>query len=105
MNKIKEKFLDIKLGRYTTMIGNYFKEILEIEDFAFFYCKKMASITFTNAILRIGDNIFYGCDNLKTINIPVGMKEKFVQLLPDFKVANVVAHYDESAPREYNQVA
>ena len=61
------------------------KEILEIEDFAFFYCKKMASITFTNAILRIGDNIFYGCDDLKTINIPVGMKEKFVQLLPDFK--------------------
>ena len=32
MNKIKEKFLDIKLGRYTTMIGNYFKEILELEE-------------------------------------------------------------------------
>ena len=32
MSKLKEKFLDKKLGRYATMQGNYFKKILEIEE-------------------------------------------------------------------------
>ena len=32
MNMIKEKLLEIKLGKYTTIIGNSFKKVLEIEE-------------------------------------------------------------------------
>lgn len=60
-------------------------EVQEIEEFSFFFCKKLKSITFTNAIRIIGDSIFYGCDNLKVINVPIGSKQQFEALLPDYK--------------------
>lgn len=60
-------------------------EVQEIEEFSFFCCKKLASITFTSTIRIIGDSIFYGCDNLRAINIPIGSKQHFETLLPDYE--------------------
>lgn len=60
-------------------------EVQEIEDSSFFCCMKLSTISFTSTIRMIGDSIFYGCDNLKKINIPIGSKQQFDALFPDYK--------------------
>lgn len=60
-------------------------------------------------IIELGDMEFWKPQELSSkkqmTEVFAGQVEKLKELLPDFKVANVVAHYDESAPRAYNQVA
>ena len=49
------------------------------------YAVHIISITLPNSTLAIGKNAFAGCYNITTIYIPIGTKEKFEQLLPDYK--------------------
>lgn len=41
-----------------------------IEDYGFSFCKNITSLTFKSVPSSIGSNAFWGCDNLKTINVP-----------------------------------
>ena len=42
---------------------------------------------------------------LKMIDVYNKQVKDLVKILPTFKVANATIHFDESAPRAYNQVA
>ena len=54
-------------------------------DYAFAKCKSLQSITFSNNISIIGEHVFEGCSSLKSIIIPKGTRNKFVEILPDYK--------------------
>jgi hypothetical protein len=49
------------------------------------YKVHIISITLPTNIIAIGKNAFAGCDNITTIYIPLGTKEKFEELLPEYK--------------------
>ena len=48
--------------------------VTEIEDRAFYYCRKMKSITIPNSVTTIGRHVFYYCDGLTSITIPSSVK-------------------------------
>ena len=49
--------------------------ITEISDYAFYYCKTIASITIPEGVTRIGYQAFYECDGLSDIDIPASVEE------------------------------
>ena len=46
-----------------------------IENFAFKSCVDLENLRLPNSIRVIGDNVFYGCDNLKSVVIPNGLEK------------------------------
>ncbi len=44
--------------------------VTSIDDYAFFYCENIESITVPKSVKRIGAYSFYGCKNIKEIIIP-----------------------------------
>ena len=56
-----------------------------IEDGAFANCYSLEAVSFPSSIKHLGDSLFHECDKLKHIYIPIGTKDKFVKLLPDYK--------------------
>lgn len=52
-----------------------------IGDMAFYYCKELKSIKLPHSLKRLGKNVFEECWNLETINIPIGTRSKFEELL------------------------
>ena len=40
-----------------------------IGDYAFYYCKSIASVTIPNSITSVGKSAFYGCSNVTAVNI------------------------------------
>ena len=44
--------------------------VTSIEDFAFWYCRGLTSITIPNSVTFIGDRAFYGCNGLTSVTIP-----------------------------------
>ena len=56
-----------------------------IDDYAFSCCANLTYITFSNSVKNIGFNAFWGCNKITKIYIPKETKEKFEQLLPEYK--------------------
>lgn len=51
-------------------------KITRIENYAFYRCSSMTSITIPNSVYDFGSsNVFASCKSLKTINIPTGVSE------------------------------
>ncbi len=52
-------------------------EVAEIDDYAFFQNTVIKNVSFENAsfLKRIGDNAFYGCENLTKIELPESLTE------------------------------
>jgi hypothetical protein len=87
-----------KQTRNDRKIDNYFIKINESQnDLA---CE---------IIVELGDMDFWkDKDNeyrLKMIDVYNEQVNDLVKILPTFKIANATIHFDESAPRAYNQVA
>ena len=59
--------------------------VQRIESFAFYGCSYLNSITIPYNIMSIGKDAFLWCDSLASINIPFGSRNKFEQLLPEYK--------------------
>lgn len=52
---------------------------------AFSACKSLLKINIPSGVTIIGDKVFEYCSSLQEIKIPKGYKEKFKQLIPDYK--------------------
>ena len=59
--------------------------IKEIGNNVFEDCHGLSSITIPQSITKIGKNIFLFCEHLDSIYIPFGTKEKYDNLLPNYK--------------------
>jgi len=68
--------------------------IEEIDDYAFEEWTSLISITMPDSIRKIGTKIFDGCEKLKYIIIPYRTKEKYEELLPEYK-DKLVEQYEE----------
>ena len=66
---------------YTKDWENLFEGTKVIGDWAFYGCESLKSINIPNSVTSIGDSAFEWCDSLKSIYIPKGTKEKFSKIL------------------------
>lgn len=80
VKKCKEYKLPPKINDYIVKAGT-----LVICDNAFTNCSGLIKVELPNSLLRIGENVFAGCDNLESIIIPKGKRKKFEQMLPEYK--------------------
>jgi hypothetical protein len=70
-------------------------KVIAIGDWAFACCSSLPSIMLSNSVQTVGKGAFYNCESLKTIFIPLHSKQKFEQLLPDYK--DIIVEQDEDA--------
>ena len=87
-----------KQTRNDRKIENYFKKV----------CDSQNDIA-CEIIIELGDMDFWQDKDdeyrFKMIDVYNEQIQDLNKILPSFKVANATIHFDESAPREYNQVA
>lgn len=50
--------------------------LISIEDYAFYCCYNLADITIPFQVSEVGNYLFDGCINLKTINLPESLKDE-----------------------------
>ena len=75
--------------------------VITIGDLAFACCSSLTSIELSNSIQKIGKGAFYNCESLKKIFIPLGSKQKFKELLPEY-TDKLAEQYEE---KNLNSVA
>ena len=59
--------------------------VIAIGKGAFSNCRVLNSISIPNSVITIGEDAFRWSDSLVSIYIPVGTRNKFEQLLPEYK--------------------
>ncbi len=69
-----KKLKIINLPESLTVMGNR----------VFYECTNLKKISLPKSLDKIGEEVFSGCSSLNQILIPIGSKEKFLLLLPDF---------------------
>ena len=87
-----------KQTREDRKIIDYFKKVCESQnDIA---CE---------IIIELGDMDFWNNKDerykFKMVDVYNEQIKDLAKIVPDFKIANATIHFDESAPRAYNQVA
>ena len=90
------KLKSIVIPNSVTSIGNEaFKEsglcsivlpdsVTNIESHAFEDCYYLKSIVIPNSVTRIDGDPLWGCSDLSSIIIPVGVRDKFEKMLPEY---------------------
>lgn len=66
---------DVTIGNSVTNIG----------EWAFSRCSSLTELTIPNSVTNIESAAFYNCNSLKVIEIPIGKKDKFERLLPNYQ--------------------
>lgn len=89
---------DSKQTRADRKIGNYFEKV----------CSSQNDVA-CEIIIELGDMDFWNDKDdeyrFKMVNVYKDQIQDLSKIVPTFKVANAIIHFDESAPRAYNQVA
>lgn len=89
---------DSKQTRADRKIGNYFEKV----------CSSQNDVA-CEIIIELGDMDFWNDKDeryrFKMIDVYNEQVKDLIKIVPDFKIANATIHFDESAPRAYNQVA
>lgn len=76
-----------EIGTFAFAYCNEIEEVIlpdEVEvigQFAFEHCTKLARINFSKSLVEIKDNVFFGCESLKEIIIPIDIGEKGIYVL------------------------
>lgn len=74
-----------------------------VADHAFQYCRELESLTIPSSVTDIGELAFYGCTDLKVLNIPEGVERVmnsafgFCDELTTVNIPSSLVHIDESA--------
>ena len=69
----RTELTEINIPGVYTADGKKYK-IIGIEEYLFYYCKNLESVTIPNSVITIGGSAFYYCSALKEINIPDSVK-------------------------------
>ena len=84
------------------------REDRKIEDYFKKVCDSQNDIA-CEIIIELGDMDFWNDKKqeyrLKMIDVYNEQIKDLTKIVPEFKIANATIHFDESAPRAYNQVA
>ena len=64
--------------------------VTEIGDFAFCKCKSLQTISLPNSITKFGVGVFDECGSLSRIGVPYCSKEKFVKILKNSKLNELI---------------
>lgn len=59
--------------------------VKNIGDYAFNGCNNLVSIKFLSRIDSIGEGVFQRCNKLANIYIPVGTRQKYENMLPEYR--------------------
>lgn len=76
-----ENFYGVKEGVPTRegkiAIPEYYNglQVKRIDDYAFFYCTDLLTVSIPDSVSQIGKSAFYECRNLKSVALPSGVKE------------------------------
>ena len=61
------------------------KGVTDIGWGALSYCSELVTTSLPTHLKNVEENVFEGCEKLSTLYIPIGTKEKYEELLPDYK--------------------
>lgn len=82
----------LQMGCKNTVIP---EGVLMIEDYAFFRCEGLTSITIPNSVTYIGSCSFYLCQNLTTVNIGNGVMSIATSAFVGDKLTDIYCHAAE----------
>ena len=87
-------------------LKNYF--VMEGTEYicnkAFGNCIYLETISIPSSLVDIGRDIFDGCISLALIQVPVGLKQKYVQLIPEYKSIIVEQNVDNHLNTDVTKV-
>lgn len=73
--------------------GDYIvpNNVRRVELFAFQNCMNLTSISFPTSVTDVFDSALWGCNNLKRIYVPSGLKDRFAKMDGLVKYANIIS--------------
>ena len=108
VNDVKQVYLEEFEQARIEYNNNQTRNDRKIDKYFTKICESQNDIA-CEIIIELGDMDFWNDkDNeyrLKMIDVYNEQVKDLVKIVPTFKVANATIHFDESAPRAYNQVA
>ena len=107
-NDVKQVYLDEFEQARLEYNNKQTREDRKIEDYFKKVCESQNDIA-CEIIIELGDMDFWNDKKqeyrLKMIDVYNEQIKDLTKIVPEFKIANATIHFDESAPRAYNQVA
>ena len=108
VNDVKQVYLDEFEKARLEYNQKQTREDRKIEDYFKKVCDSQNDIA-CEIIIELGDMDFwndkYERYKFKMVDVYNEQVIELIKIVPDFKIANATIHFDESAPRAYNQVA
>ena len=108
VNDVKQVYLEEFEQARIEYNNNQTRNDRKIDKYFTKICESQNDIA-CEIIIELGDMDFWNDKDkqyrLKMIDVYNEQVNELMKILPTFKIANATIHFDESAPRAYNQVA